>query len=72
VEGNFDALTYRCGLTVRAKSGAKAPSADGFDSLFVQTEPQALGYANISGASISGNDGNQQNRALIFRFHRFI
>src|SRR5262249_48012133 len=48
------------------------PVAHSFDGFFIEAHAQALGHADIGGASVGGDHSYQHNRPLILRFHGVI
>ena len=59
-------------LAVGTERGTEAPGANRFDGLFIEAESQSLGNADVGGAAVGGDDGDQQHGALILGFYGFI
>ena len=72
VESNFNSLSHRRRVAVRAGGRTEPPGANRFDRFLVETQAQAFYYVNVGGFAVGGNDGDQRNRALILCLYRFV
>src|SRR5580692_2012260 len=64
VEVDFDGHFDVDGMAIFL-AGFEAPSADGFDGLFVQSHAERIDDANVDGAAIRGDDDHQGAGALV-------
>src|SRR5580658_2363551 len=71
-ECNFDGYERRYGFAVGSDRGLEAPALHGFDRFLIEAQTKALHNLNFDAASIGRDHGLQKNRALIFRFARFV
>jgi hypothetical protein len=71
VEVDFDGHFDVYGMAIFL-AGFEAPSADGFDGLFVQSHAERIDDANIDRTAISGDYDHQSAGALVLGFARFF